>query len=302
MSKDISSNHMIKGIRGSRSERADGRLSKRVRKITMGIVALILSTLIFWIPFYFVIINSLKNQAESADMSMAWPTSFHFLDNYKAVLTASDYMLIRAFINSTLLTVLSISILVIVAAMAGFVLQRREGGRTSSFINFLVLAGLMIPPAIVPTIWVLDSIGLFKTLAGITLIEVALHFPFAAILYKAFVATLPREVDESALIDGCGGGRLFLSIIFPLLKPVTSTVIVLTSINVFNDFVNPLYFFPGADNATIQLTLYNFMSRFTTSWNLLFADIVLISIPPLILFIFFNKKIVAGMTAGAVKG
>lgn len=83
---------------------------------------------------------------------------------------------------------------------------------------------------------------------------------------------------------------------------MTSTVIVLTSINVFNDFVNPLYFFPGADNATIQLTLYNFMSRFTTSWNLLFADIVLISIPPLILFIFFNKKIVAGMTAGAVKG
>lgn len=302
MSKGISSDHMIKGIGGSRSERAEGRLSKRAKKITIGIVALILSTLIFWIPFYFVIINSLKNQAESADMSMAWPTSFHFLDNYKAVLTASDYMLVRAFINSTLLTVLSISILVIVAAMAGFVLQRREGGGTSSFINFLVLAGLMIPPAIVPTIWVLDSIGLFKTLAGITLIEVALHFPFAAILYKAFVATLPREVDESALIDGCGGGRLFMSIIFPLLKPVTSTVIVLTSINVFNDFVNPLYFFPGADNATIQLTLYNFMSRFTTSWNLLFADIVLISIPPLILFIFFNKKIVAGMTAGAVKG
>ncbi|MFC5650250.1 hypothetical protein ACFPYJ_14150 [Paenibacillus solisilvae] len=96
--------------------------------------------------------------------------------------------------------------------------------------------------------------------------------------------------------------RLFVSIIFPLLKPVTSTVVVLTSINVFNDFVHPLYFFPGADNATVQLTLYNFTSRFTTSWNLLFADIVLISIPPLILFLFFNKKIVAGMTAGAVKG
>ncbi|OME79637.1 ABC transporter [Paenibacillus sp. FSL A5-0031] len=264
--------------------------------------SLVLSTAIFWIPFYFVIINSFKNQAESALMNMSWPKSFHILENYRDVLTAADHMLVRAFYNSMLLTVLSITVLIIVSAMAGFVLHRREGGRFSSFLNFLVLAGLMIPPAIVPTIWVLDSIGLFKTLAGITFVEVALHFPFAAILYKAFVATLPREIDESALIDGAGGGRLFFSIIFPLLKPVTSTIIVLESINVFNDFVNPLYFFPGSSNATVQLTLYNFMSRFTTSWNLLFADIVLISIPMLILFIFFNKKIVAGMTAGAIKG
>ncbi len=272
------------------------------RQLALGVVALFISTMIFWIPFYFVIINSLKNQTQSADLSMAWPTSFHFFENYKAVLSASEHMLVRAFLNSALLTILSIGILVLVAAMAGFVLQRREGGRASSLINFLVLAGLMIPPAIVPTIWVLDGIHLFKTLTGITLVEVSLHFPFAAILYKAFVASLPREIDESAMIDGCGGGRLFFGIIFPLLKPVTSTIIVLTSINVFNDFVNPLYFFPGSANATVQLTLYNFMSRFTTSWNLLFADIVLISIPMLVLFIFFNKKIVAGMTAGAVKG
>lgn len=277
-------------------------LNNGTRKIIVGAVSLILSTLVFWIPFYFVIINSVKNQAESAELSMAWPSSFYLFENYREVFLAADAMLVRAFYNSTLMTVLSIGILVLVSAMAGFVLQRREGGRASSFLNFMILAGLMIPPAIVPTIWVLDGIGLFKTMAGITLVQVALHFPFACILYKAFVATLPKEIDESALIDGCGGSRLFLSIIFPLLKPVTSTVIVLTSIGVFNDFVHPLYFFPGADNATVQLTLYNFMSRFTTSWNLLFANIVLISIPPLILFIFFNKKIVAGMTAGAVKG
>lgn len=278
------------------------RISSGAKRVLIAVLTLVLSTVIFWIPFYFVIINSFKNQAESALMNMSWPKSFHILENYRNVLTAADHMLVRAFYNSMLLTVLSISVLIIVSAMAGFVLQRREGGRFSSFLNFLVLAGLMIPPAIVPTIWVLDLIGLFKTLAGITFVEVALHFPFAAILYKAFVATLPREIDESALIDGAGGGRLFFSILFPLLKPVTSTIIVLESINVFNDFVNPLYFFPGSANATVQLTLYNFMSRFTTSWNLLFADIVLISIPMLILFIFFNKKIVAGMTAGAVKG
>ncbi|MGO4183249.1 carbohydrate ABC transporter permease [Paenibacillus sp. TAF43_2] len=293
---------MNKGV-GKPLNRGENRgISSAAKRIIVAVFSLVLSTAIFWIPFYFVIINSFKNQAESALMNMSWPKSFHILENYRDVLTAADHMLVRAFYNSMLLTVLSITVLIIVSAMAGFVLHRREGGRFSSFLNFLVLAGLMIPPAIVPTIWVLDSIGLFKTLAGITFVEVALHFPFAAILYKAFVATLPREIDESALIDGAGGGRLFFSIIFPLLKPVTSTIIVLESINVFNDFVNPLYFFPGSSNATVQLTLYNFMSRFTTSWNLLFADIVLISIPMLILFIFFNKKIVAGMTAGAIKG
>ncbi len=131
--------------------------------------------------------------------------------------------------------------------------------------------------------------------------EVALGFPFSALLYRGFMVTVPREIDEAAIIDGCGGLQLFLRIILPLLKPVTSTVIVLSAVAIFNDFVNPLYFFPGAKNATVQLTLYNFMSMYVTQWNLLFADVVLISLPPLVLFIFFNKRIVAGITAGAVK-
>nr|WP_192702265.1 carbohydrate ABC transporter permease [Paenibacillus sp. OAS669] len=263
---------------------------------------LVISTVIFWVPFYFVIINSFKSPTKAADMSMAWPDSFHIVENYKAVLQAADHMLVRAFYNSTLLTVLSIAGLVIVSSLAGFVLQRREKGRGAATLNFLVLAGLMIPPAVVPTIWVLNSVGLFKTLPGLTLVEIALHFPFCAILYKAFTATIPRDIDESAFIDGCGGFKLFTHIIFPLLKPVSSTIIIIQSVSVFNDFVNPLYFLPGSENATVQLTLYNFMSMYITSWNLLFADVVLISIPPLVLFIFFNKKIVAGMTAGSVKG
>ena len=90
--------------------------------------------------------------------------------------------------------------------------------------------------------------------------------------------------------------------IFPLLKSVTVTVIVVQSVNVFNDFVNPLYFLPGDENATVQLTLFNFQSQFATSYHLLFADILLITIPPLIMFMFFNRRIVDGLTAGAVKG
>ncbi|MFE5317620.1 carbohydrate ABC transporter permease [Paenibacillus sp. NPDC056579] len=277
-------------------------MNRIVQKTLVSAILLVLSTVIFWVPFYFVIINSFKSPTKAADMNMAWPDSFHIIENYQAVLAAADHMLVRAFYNSTLLTVLSIAGLVLVSSLAGFVLQRREKGRGAATLNFLVLAGLMIPPAVVPTIWVLNSIGLFKTLPGLTLVEIALHFPFCAILYKAFTATIPRDIDESAFIDGCGGFKLFTHIIFPLLKPVTSTIVIIQSVSVFNDFVNPLYFLPGSENATVQLTLYNFMSMYITSWNLLFADVVLISIPPLILFLFFNKKIVAGMTAGSVKG
>ena len=273
----------------------------RSMRVIVGIISVLLSTLIFWVPFYFVIINSFKTNADSAEMNMNWPKTLDIISNYMTVIKDEDGLLMHAFFNSAMLTLYSIVVLVFVSSMAGFVMQRRIS-KMSSMINFLILSGLMIPPAIVPTIWVLNLLGLFKTMTGITFVEVALAFPFSAILYKAFMVTVPREIDESAFIDGCGGMKLYLNIIFPLLKPVTSTIIVLSAVNIFNDFVNPLYFFPGLNNVTVQLTLYNYMSRYMTSWNLLFADIVLISLPPLILFMFFNKRIVAGMTAGAIKG
>ncbi len=109
-------------------------------------------------------------------------------------------------------------------------------------------------------------------------------------------------MDEAAIIDGAGPLKLFFRVVFPLLRSVIVTVVVVQSVNVFNDFVNPLYFLPGDKNATVQLTLYNFSSQYTTQYNLLFMDILLITIPPLIMFLFFNRQIVAGMTSGAIKG
>ncbi|WP_019636940.1 carbohydrate ABC transporter permease [Paenibacillus fonticola] len=270
-------------------------------KIIAELFAILLTVILFIIPFYFILINSFKNSREASKMNLQWPNVFQILDNYREVIQAQDYMLIRAFFNSAFITVVSIVILVFVCAMAGFILQRRKS-KPLTIVHFLFLAGLMIPPAVVPTIWVLNGIGMFKTMAGLILIEVAINIPFAIILYSGFVATIPREIDEAALVDGAGSLNFFFRMILPLLKPVTSTIIVLTSVNVFNDFVNPLYFLPGAENATAQLTLYNFMSLYNTSYNLLFADVVLLTIPPLLLFLIFNKRIVAGMTAGAVKG
>ena len=147
--------------------------------------------------------------------------------------------------------------MVVLSAMVAYVLQRRKS-RWTKVADVLILAGLIIPPAVVPTVYVLQQINLFKTLTGLILIEVAFGLAFCVLLFRAFISTIPRELDEAATIDGASPLRVFFSVIFPLLKSVTVTIIVVQSVNVFNDFVNPLYFLPGDDKPTVQLTLFNF--------------------------------------------
>lgn len=272
-----------------------------IRKNVVGIVAILLSIVVFIVPFLFVLLTASKTRLEASLLEFSWPQQFAFFENLVEVIQARDFMLITAFINSTVLTVASVALMVVFSAMVGWVLQRRES-RWNGFINFMVLAGLIIPPAVVPTIWVLQGLELFGTLPGLILIEVAFGLSFCVLMFRAFIATIPRELDEAATIDGAGPLRLFFQVVLPLLKSVIVTVVVVQAVFVFNDFQNPLYFLPGDENATVQLTLYNFQSQFNTQWNLLFTNILLITIPPLIMYIFFQKQIVAGMTSGAVKG
>jgi raffinose/stachyose/melibiose transport system permease protein len=267
----------------------------------LSVVAVLVSIVVFLVPFAFIALTAVKDRQQASLLDFSWPHQFHFVQNFVDVVKARDYMLIIAFINSSILTVASVAGMVVLAAMAAFVLQRKAS-RWNGLINFLVLAGLIIPPAVVPTIWVLQRIGLFRTMPGLILVEIAFGLSFCVLLFRAFVATIPRELDEAAIIDGAGPLRLFFQVIFPLLRSVIVTVVVVQSVVVFNDFVNPLYFLPGDRNATVQLTLYNFSSQFTTQYNLLFMNILLITIPPLVMYLFFNRQIVAGMTAGAVKG
>jgi raffinose/stachyose/melibiose transport system permease protein len=274
---------------------------RALRRHSAEVIALVLATVIFLVPFSLMLLTAVKDQTQATDLDFAWPTNWPVVQNLMEVIEARDYVLLRAYVNSTVLTVASVALIVIFAAMAAFVMQRRAG-KVSKAADFLVLSGLIIPPAVVPTIWLLQALGLFKTMPGMILAEVAFNLSFAMLLFRAFIAAIPRELDEAAMIDGCSGLRLFFRVIFPLLRPVTITVILTSSVAIFNDFVNPLYLLPGDENATVQVTLYNFQSQYNTQWNLLFMDIVLITIPPLLLFVFFNRKIVAGMTAGAIKG
>ncbi len=271
------------------------------RQYIEGSIGLFLCLIIFVLPFVFIGLMAVKSKPEASFMSFSLPAKVLLWDNFWAVIQARDYMLLTAYMNSILITVGAVSLLVFFGAMVGYVLQRRPS-RTSNLIYGFVLAGLMIPPAVVPTIWVLQSLGLFKTISGMVLIQVAYGLAFSVLLYRAFIASIPRELDEAAIIDGAKPWQVFFKVILPLLKPVTLTNIVVQSVGIFNDFTNPLYYLPGKQNVTVQLTLYNFQTQFQSQFNLLFMNILLITIPPLILFIFFNRQIVAGMTTGAVKG
>jgi raffinose/stachyose/melibiose transport system permease protein len=274
---------------------------RAIRSSWVGVLAILASIVIFVIPFMFIVMTALKGKQEASLLEFSWPTEIHFFDNLIEVVQARDFILLTAFVNSTILTVVSVAVLVILAAMVAFVAERRRN-KWSKVIDFVVLSGLIIPPAVVPTIWVMQGLGIFKTLPGLILIEVAFGLSFCVLLFRAFISTIPRELDEAAIIDGSGPIRLFFQVVFPLLRSVIITVIVVQSVAIFNDFQNPLYFLPGDSNATVQLTLFNFQSQFNTSWNLLFMNMLLITIPPLVMFLFFNRQIVAGMSAGAVKG
>ena len=204
-----------------------------VKKKTLGskildAAILILTALTHWVVFYFIIITACKSKTESARFSLALPKEWALLENLKFVFTYNHGAVFQAFYNSLILTACSIFVLVIVAAMAAFVLQRRRN-RFCQASNKLILAGLIVPASVIPTYWMLSILGVANTLPGLILVEVATLFPFATMMYKGFIATLPREIDEAALLDGCGSLRLFFRIIFPRLSsfcvPSSSTTI-----------------------------------------------------------------------------
>jgi raffinose/stachyose/melibiose transport system permease protein len=277
-------------------------MTKRKKSIYLigDIVGVALTVIIFLVPFYFMLVQSLKSEREANKLSMSWPTELHF-ENYLEVFQHGNYQLLTAFKNSGILALFTVLGILVTAAMAAFVLQRRRD-RVSGIIQAVIMLGLMLPASVLPTIKMLQNLHIYKTMFSMVMIEIALQTPFAIMLYTGYMASVPTELEEAAAIDGCDRWQIFWRIIFPLLKPIQASLIILIGVSTFNDFTNPLYFLPGSENVTVQLTLYNYKGQLASSYNLLFADIIIITIPMLILFIFFNKKIVAGMVAGSVKG
>jgi raffinose/stachyose/melibiose transport system permease protein len=300
-----------KVIAGARMDAADpaldssrtGVVSVRqfIASIWIDAVALVIIAIVFVVPFAFILLTAAKTRQEAALFEFSWPSQFQLFENIRDVVVYGDNRMLLALWNSTLLTVGSVTLIVLLSAMVAYVMQRRRDW-VASAASTVMLAGLIIPPAVVPTIFLLQSLGLYKTLLGLIMVEVAFTMPFATLVLRAFVSTIPREIDEAAIIDGASPLRVFFGIILPLLRPAIVTVVVVSSVGIYNDFAGPLYFLPGAENVTVQLTLFSFISQFSSQWNLLFANVAVITIPPLIMFMFFRRQIVSGMTAGAVKG
>lgn len=270
---------------------------KNIKKSISEIIGIALTSVIL-VPFYMLIINSFKDKAGAADMSLKLPEKWDIITNYSSLIKEGGIPI--AFINSICISAISVICIVVFSAMTAFIIQRRKS-KISKVVNVLVLAGMFLPISMVPTYFIVKNLQLNIGYIGISLVYIAACFPVAVFLFTGFYKSIPVDIDESAVLDGCGIFRLFFSIVFPLVKPVTVTVIIISFMSVWNDFGISIYFLNSPKKYTMVLTTFNYFGTHAANWNLVFADIVLISLPVVILYFTLQKFIVEGMTAGAVK-
>lgn len=266
------------------------------------ILANVLTIFTHWLVFYFVIVNACKSNIEASMLSLSLPSDFQLWENIKYVLSYRNFSFLKSFWTSFRITFFAMLTLVLTASSAAFVLERRKSSFICKSSDKLIVACLTIPANVITTYFVLRLLHVDNTLPGLILVQVAALFPFCTMMYKGFIATIPTEIDEAAIIDGCGSFTLFWRIIFPILKPITASILVLRSIVVFNDFQNAQYYLSGSASQTVQICVYVFKAAFATKWAYLFTASILASVPLLIMYALFNKKILEGMTSGAVKG
>ncbi|HJC75308.1 MAG TPA: carbohydrate ABC transporter permease [Candidatus Mediterraneibacter faecavium] len=272
------------------------RVIKRVKKILKFLVVALCS-LIILLPIYFIVVNSLKTVEESQMLSFALPTTIQW-SNYIDVIQSAN--LVRAFFNSMLMATVSSAIAVLVSSMAAYALSRRPT-KSHRVIYLYFFMGLIAPVNYVTTLFTLKFLHLENTYIGMILDFAACGIAFLVFLYYGFFDNIPRELDEAALIDGCGPFQLFFKVVFPLLKPATITGVVLNFMGAWNDFVTPLYLLSDSEKLGMTNSIYNFFGEHFNDWNMVFADIVLTVAPIMIIYIVAQKYIVSG-TAGAVKG
>lgn len=272
--------------------------SKKTIKSIVANTATVFISLIILIPLVVLFLNSFKTQGEANKMSLSLPSTWQF-ENYKTVIEQGK--LVSSFFNSLLYATVSVGIVVILVSAAAFVIARNRKG-INNFIYYFIISGIAIPINNVALMKVLQALNLVNTRIGVILVYAAINIPLSLFLCYGFISTIPREIDEAAVIDGCGPIKLFVQIILPLLKPIMSTLFVLNFMSVWNDFTMPLYYLNNSAKWPMTLAVYNFFGAFENSWNLVSADIMLTLLPVLIVFIVGQKYIVGGVAAGSVKG
>lgn len=263
------------------------------REVVMMIVAAI-----FLFPIYILVNLSLRpaNDNSSPLMPVTNPTFQNYVDAW------NQAGLGMALLNSGIVTVTSVVLIVLISSMAAYPLARVTS-KLSTTMFWIVLCGMLIPfqVALIPLYQTMRDLGLLGSLWSLILFYAGMQVPFSVFLYTGFLRALPYEYEEAAALDGASSARTFFSVIFPLLRPITGTVIILNAISVWNDFLVPLLYLSGTPQQTVTVALYAFIGQFVSNWPIVFAGLVISIIPVLAVYFVMQRQIIQGF-AGGLKG
>ncbi|GLB58631.1 carbohydrate ABC transporter permease [Cytobacillus sp. NCCP-133] len=275
-------------------------MNPRYTKVTflLEIIGIVLGV-IFLIPFYFVLINSVKGFADILIDAAAWPQEFLF-SNYMKVWDIINFP--RAFWNSLIITVISNIGLVVISSMAAWKMVRTPG-KFSKILFVLFVSAMVIPfqTVMIPLMKLGGALNLTNSIPGLIIMYFGFGVPLSLFLYHGFIKTVPIEIEESARIDGCSQFGVFWRIVFPLLKPITVTVIILNTLWIWNDYLLPLLVLQDAELRTIPLATSSFFAQYTKQWDMGLAALVMGITPVIIFFLFLQRHIIKGIAQGSIK-
>ncbi|WP_235550709.1 carbohydrate ABC transporter permease [Paenibacillus sp. Soil787] len=269
--------------------------SKAVRVAVLYIVAAL-----FLFPFYIAIVYSLKTPVETAKSPLSFPVHFAWENYTKAIEAANFFVALK---NSFIVTTATVILAVLVCSMGAYVISRNNN-KFYNFFYFLFMSSIMLPFQVImfPLYKTWVNLGLLNTLHGLTISLVGIQIGYFCFLYVGFIKTVPRELEEAAMIDGASRYRTFFSIIFPLLKPINMTIIVLSALGAWNDFVVSMVIVQKKAVSTLPLVQFQFFGQYTSEVNMAFAAILMSMVPIMLFYLAAQKYIIGGVTAGAVKG
>jgi raffinose/stachyose/melibiose transport system permease protein len=285
------------------------------KKVHIGLIILeiigIILTLMFLAPFFLVILNAtrLNSYITEAPLSFQTASFVNFVANLNGILNDPSLNYLASFLHSIIITTGSLIVIVVFSSMAAWVLVRTKK-RYSSLIFLLFVAGYIIPFQVVmfPLVRVMTQfynifgIKMLDTYRGTILAYLGFGAPLSIFLYHGFIKSIPMDIEEAAIIDGCSKPQLFFRIIFPILKPITITLLVLNGMWIWNDFLLPLLIIKtGGHVQTLPLAVANFAGSFVQQWNLMLTSVLFAALPVVILFLFAQRYIIQGMTSGAIK-
>lgn len=251
-------------------------------------------------PIFWLLLSSFKTNQELYTNAWGFPASFS-LANYKDAIVTGG--IIKYFGNSVIISVVVVVITAILATMASYAITRMEW-KLSGLVYTLFLMGMMVPiyGLIIPLFSTFKSMNLLNTRLSVIIPQIALGFPMSIFIICGFMRSIPRELEEAAIIDGCTVFQCFRQVILPIARSSIVTVMVVQFINVWNDLLLPRIFLTDQSKMTLPVGLTNFKSQYSTNYVGMIAAVLLTIIPSIVVYIILHKQIMEGMVAGAVKG